>query len=72
MNTRKDNNGKSLKAWRAMGPGLIEKPLQHIGNRTNSRDTKGNLILSPEFRHASQAAQRGRGNIVSKIARQIG
>jgi hypothetical protein len=71
MNTRKDNNGKALKAWRALGPGHIAKPLRHIANRTNSRGPKGEIILSDAYKLALGAHKRGLGDMVQNMARAI-
>lgn len=71
MNTRKDNNGKALKAWRALGIGHIAKPLRHIANRTNGRDAKGNVVLSPQYLGAFAASQAGDGLFVQTMARSL-
>lgn len=71
MNTRKDNNGRALKAWVKMGPGLIQKPLRHIGSRSNWRNAQGHLVLSPLYREAQFYARNGRGDLVTEMAREL-
>lgn len=71
MNTRKDNNGRALKAWRNTPPGHIAKPLRHIGNRTNRKDLQGRVIMSPQYEMASSAARRGDGLYVQQMARSL-
>lgn len=71
MNTRKDNNGKAMKKWIATTPGLIQKPLRHIGNRTNGVDLEGRVVLSAQFIEARDAANRGDGLAVQRMARTL-
>jgi len=69
MNTRKDNNGAALKAWKKMGPAHIAKPLRHIAIRTNGKDPHtGRIILSTTYALALNASRRGRGDIVQSMA----
>lgn len=71
MNTRNDKKAAKLKKWISLAPGLIQKPLRHIGNRTNGYDGQGRIVLSTEFRHARQAADRGNGAYVQQMARAL-
>lgn len=71
MNTRKDNNGRAMAKWIATPPGLIEKPLRHIGNRLNGRDAQGRIVLHPAYLHAVSAANAGKGHIVTNMARSL-
>ena len=68
MNTRKDNNGKALAAWKRLGPGMIEKPLRFIGERTNGRDEHGRVVLSANYLKAAAHASRGDGLTVQRMA----
>lgn len=60
MNTRKDNNGKALAAWKKLRVGHIAKPLRHIRNRAG---IFSHLISDAEF-----AANRGDGLTVQRMA----
>lgn len=71
MNLRKDNNGKALNAWKKLGPGLIEKPLRHIRNRSASKTPKGEIVYKGIFYLASWQAKLGNGALVQRIARQM-
>jgi hypothetical protein len=74
MNTRKDNNGKALEAWRAIAPGHIAKPLRHIAARDNRQEVvNGEIktILGPRFLQAQAAANIGRGDWVQSLARSM-
>ncbi len=71
MNTRKDNNGRAMKAWKKLGHGHIAKPLRHIGNRTNGFDSKGCIVPSAQYLDAHAAARAGDGLRVQQIARQF-
>ena len=68
MNTRKDNNGKALAAWKKLGVGHIAKPLKHIIARTSFRTSDGKLIRSIESDVAQRAANRGDGLTVQRMA----
>lgn len=75
MNTRKDNNGKALKAWKALGLAKIEKPLRFIRNKCAHvyTDKKGNAkteYVQP-YHHAQQAANAGDGRYVQAVALQL-
>jgi hypothetical protein len=75
MNTRKDNNGKALKAWKALGPAKIEKPLRFIRNKCARvyTDKEGNArteYVQP-YNHAQQAANAGDGRFVQAAALQL-
>lgn len=71
MNTRKDNRGQALRKWISMAPGLIQKPLRHIGNRTNGVDHEGRTVLSAEFINSRRAANFGDGVYVQQMARLL-
>lgn len=68
MNTRKDNNGKALKAWVNMSVGHIAKPLKHIINRDSWKDAKGNIILGEDAKEAFRQSKSGNGLFVQKMA----
>jgi len=71
MNTRKDNNGKALAAWKKMGPGWISSPLKLIAEKTYSRDENGFSVESEIHKFARRAAKRGDGETVMKMARDL-
>jgi hypothetical protein len=71
MNTRKDNKGKARKQWIATPPGHIARPLRHIGDRTNGRNEKGQVVLSIQSILAREAASRGDGRYVQQMARSL-
>lgn len=70
MNTRKDNKGEALKAWEALPPGLIEKPLRKIhvfrGDKESHWELRHHESLCEE---ANYYARRGDGEEVRKLAR---
>ncbi len=68
MNTRKDNGGKALAAWKKLGVGMIQKPLRHIVNRDSSLDEKGNRILGANALAAIGFANKGNGLAVQNMA----
>lgn len=68
MNTRKDNPRNALAAWKRLKPGHIAKPLRRIGERTNSRDLAGRVIVSWQYVQALRASRRGNGEAVTKMA----
>lgn len=67
MNTRKDNNGKALAAWKKLGVEHIAKPLKYIIDRT-SFVSKGKVQLSEAGINAMRAANRGDGLTVQRMA----
>lgn len=71
MNLRKDNGGNALKAWKKLGPGLIQKPLRHIGNRINTKDAKGKIVFRKQYKAAYIFARNGNGDRVQQIARSL-
>lgn len=71
MNTRKDNNGRALKAWRNTPPGHIAKPLRFIASQTNGIDSKGHVVMSAQYVEAARSARYGNGLYVQQVARSL-
>lgn len=57
--------------WINTKPALVIRPLRYIADRTNTKDSEGNTVISPEFRAAFYAAYVGKGHIVQRIARGL-
>ena len=66
---------RAIKAakWAASGPAIIQRPLRKIAERTavQGKDAKGNVIFheSATAKQARHAANRGRGDVVKRLAR---
>lgn len=75
MNTRKDNNGKAIAAWKALGLAKIQKPLRYIKNKCARvyTDSKGNATTEyvQPYPIAEAQAARGNGKHVHQIALHI-
>lgn len=69
--TRKEIKAKKRAKWIATPPGIIQKPLRHIGNRLNTRDAQGQLVIAPGYMVAFNAARRGDGLSVQQMARSL-
>lgn len=72
MNTRKDNNGVALKAWKKLGPALIQRPLRKIVRHQSARNEKGELVIGINGLRAIGQAQAGNGMYVKAMARHLG
>lgn len=55
----------------ALPVALIQRPLRYIASQTNTKDEKGNTVLSPTFIMAHEMAQAGQGGIVQAFAREV-
>ena len=75
MNLRKDNHGKNLKAWKALGPAKICHPLRYIRFKDSfsTTDEKGvrHIHEGPAIKMADIFASHGNGAAVRDIARTI-
>ena len=58
-------------AWKNTPAALIVRPLRYIAARTNTKDEKGNTVVSPGFLKAFRAAYYGDGKTVQQIARGV-
>lgn len=75
MNTRKDNNGKAINAWKALGLAKIQKPLRYIKNKCACvyTDLKGNTTTKyvQPYPITEAHAAKGNGGQVQRIALHI-
>lgn len=74
MNTRKDNNGSAIKAWRALGLAKIEKPLRYIKNKcARVVLIKGEQMVeyAAPYSAAKMAANAGNGRHVQALALHV-
>ena len=60
---------------KAMPLALIQRPLKHIAERDHSRvtdiDGSTSIVMGPVYKEARQAADAGRGNVVTVLARML-
>lgn len=72
MNLRKDNHGRALAAWKALGPAKVCHPLRYIRAKDTeySVDAKGvrHAHQGPFIQMAEISASHGHGMYVQHIA----
>lgn len=72
MNTRKDNNGKALAAWKALGPAKVCHPLRYVRAKDSvvTINNKGvrEVHYGPSAEFAEEMAKRGLGHMVNRMA----